>query len=561
MNNNHIIAKIFYEISEILKFKNIRWKPQAYNKAARIIEDLDRDVSEIYEENGLKGLKEIPSIGESIAKKIEEFLKTGKIKGFEKLKKSIPKGLTEIMEVEGIGPKKAKQLYEELRIKSIKDLERAIKKHKIKNLERFGEKSEREIEKSIKDFKSRSKKKLLLGDAIKISDSMVEQLNVKKIIVAGSLRRMKETIRDIDLLVASENPKEIVNKFTKLKQVKRILAKGNTKGMVSLQNNIHSDIRVVKDDVFGSALQYFTGNKYHNIKLRRIAMKKNLKLSEYGLFDKNKRVAVTEKDIYKKLGMQYIPPELRENKGEIEAALKKKIPNLIDYNDIKGDLHVHTNWSDGRDSIKEMAEAAKKLNYKYIGISDHSKTRAISNGLNKERLIKQIKEIRKIKNIKVLAGSEVDILGDGSLDFSDNILRKLDFVIAAIHSGFKGNVSKRILKAMENKNVNIIAHPTGRLIQKRKECKLDFDEILRVAKETNKILEINAHQERLDLRDELIKRTVEKKVKLIINTDAHSVNGLKFMKLGIGQARRGWATKKDIVNSYNYGKLKKILRR
>jgi len=560
MGNNQIIAKIFYEISEILRFKNVRWKPQAYNKAARVIEDLDRDVEEIYNENGLKGLKEIPSIGEGIAKKIEEFLKKGKIKGFEKLKKSIPNGLSEIMKVEGIGPKKAKQLYEELRIENIKDLEKAIEKHKIEKLERFSEKSERNIEESIKEFKSRDKNKLLLGDALKISDSMVDQLNVKKIIVAGSLRRMKETIRDIDLLVTSKNPKEIVNKFTKLNQVKRILAKGNTKGMVSLKNNIHADIRVVKDEVFGSALQYFTGSKDHNIKIRRIAMKKNLKLSEYGLFEKNKRVAVSEENIYKKLGLQYIQPELRENKGEIEAALKKKIPKLINYNDIKGDLHIHTNWSDGRNSIKEIVEEAKKLKYKYIGIADHSKTRVISHGLNKERLLKQIKEIGKIKKIKVLAGSEVDILGDGSLDFSDNMLKKLDFVIGAVHSGFKKDNTKRILKAMENKNVDIIAHPTGRLINKRKEYKLDFDEILRVAKETNKILEINAHQERLDLRDELIRKAVEKNVKLIINTDAHNLNDLRFMKLGIGQARRGWAKKSDIVNTNNLEGLKRILK-
>ena len=562
MCNNQIIAKIFYEISEILSLKNVQWKPQAYNKAARVIDDLDKDVRDIYNEKGLKGLDEIPNVGKGIAKKIEEFLKTGKIKEFEKLKKSIPKGLTELMEVEGIGPKKARQLYEKLKIKNIKDLERAVKKHKIQELERFGEKSEKDIEESIKNFKSRPKKRLLIGRVLPIAEHIIDELKqadgVKQVIACGSLRRMYETIGDIDLLATSSNPKNIVDKFTKLKEVKRILAKGSTKGMVLLDNNLQADIRVVNEDVFGSALQYFTGSKDHSIKLRGFAIKKGLKLSEYGLFDKKtgKRIACkTEEEIYKKLGMQLIPAELRENRGEIEVAINNKIPKLINYNEIKGDLHVHTNWSDGRNTIKEMVDVAKNLNYDYIGISDHSQTRKIANGLSKNELEKQIKEIKKIKGIKVLAGSEVDILGDGSLDFNDNLLKKLDYVIAAIHSGFKQNVTKRILNAMENKNVTIIAHPTGRLIERRSECKLDFDEICRVARETNTLLEINAHQERLDLRDELIKRAVENKVKLIINTDTHTINDLKFMKLGIGQARRGWATKKDIPNTENWDKF------
>ena len=560
MCNNQIIAKIFYEISEILSLKNVQWKPQAYNKAARVIDDLDKDVRDIYNEKGLKGLDEIPNVGKGIAKKIEEFLKTGKIKEFEKLKKSIPKGLTELMEVEGIGPKKAKQLYEKLKIKNIKDLERAVKKHKIQELERFGEKSEKDIEESIKNFKSRPKKRLLIGRVLPIAEHIIDELKqadgVKQVIACGSLRRMYETIGDIDLLATSSNPKNIVDKFTKLKEVKRILAKGSTKGMVLLDNNLQADIRVVNENIFGSALQYFTGSKDHSIKLRGFAIKKGLKLSEYGLFDKNKRIACkTEEDIYKKLGMQFIPAELRENRGEIEVALNNKIPKLINYNEIKGDLHVHSNWSDGGNTIKEIVEAAKQLNYDYIGISDHSQTRKIANGLDKYELEKQIKEIKKIRGIKVLAGSEVDILGDGSLDFNDNLLKKLDYVIAAIHSGFKQNVTKRILNAMENKNVTIIAHPTGRLIERRSECKLDFDEICRVARETNTLLEINAHQERLDLRDELIKRAVENKVKLIINTDTHTINDLKFMKLGIGQARRGWATKKDIPNTENWDKF------
>ena len=556
---NKEIAKIFYEISEILKLKNVQWKPQAYNKAARVIDDMEEDLKEIYDKKGLAGLDEIPGVGRGIAKKIEEYLKTGKIKEYQKLKKSVPKGLIEMMDITGIGPKRAQLLFKKLKIKSVKDLERAVKKHKIKKLERFGEKSERDIEEEIEFFKKRNKNRMILGDALDLAEEVVKKLKAKRIMICGSIRRMYETIGDIDILAVGD--KSIIDDFCKLAD--RILAKGEGKASIIIGDR-QADLRVVPKDDFWSGVHYFTGSKDHSVELRKIAIKKGMKLSEYGLFKNEEKIGgKSEEEIYQKLGMQYIPPELRENRGEIEAAIKRKIPKLIDYGDIKGDLHVHTKYSDGNNSILEMVKAAKNLGYSYIGISDHSKTRKIAGGLSEDELMKEIKEVRRIKvsGIKVLIGSEVDILGDGSLDYSDNVLKKLDYAIGSIHSGFKGDVTKRILKAMENKYMNILAHPTGRLIQSRKGYELKFDEILRLAKETKTLLEINAHSERLDLRDEMIKATIENGNKLIIGTDAHNVDGLRHMRLGIGQARRGWARKEDVVNTLSLNEFKKELRK
>src|SRR3989344_3295652 len=464
---NKEIARIFYEISEILKLKNVQWKPAAYNKAARVIEDLDEDLRDIYKEKGIKGLDEIPGVGSGIAKKIEEYIKTGRIKKYIELKKSIPKGMIEMLNVDGIGPKKAQYLYKKLKIKSVADLEKAAKKHKIKELERFGKKSEKDIEESIKFFKkNKNNKRILLGDALDIADEIVSQLNAKEILVCGSARRMYETIGDID--IAAVGDKKLIEKFCELG--KRILAKGNTRASIITKDDVQVDLRVVPKNDFWSAVHYFTGSKDHSVELRKIAIRKGMKLNEYGLFKNDRRIdSGSERDIYKKLGLQYIPAEMRENKGEIEAAMKKKIPELISYNDVKGDLHVHTKWSDGENSIIEMVKEAKRLGYSYIGISDHSQTRKIAGGLSVDELMKEINEVKRIKipGIKVLIGSEVDILGDGSLDYEDKDLSKLDYVIGSIHSGFKGDVTKRILKAMENKNMNLLAHPTGRLIQER----------------------------------------------------------------------------------------------
>jgi len=566
---NQELVKIFYNIADILEIKNVEWKPLAYRKAARAIEVLGEDVEDIYKKGGVKELKEIPGVGERIAEKIEEFIKTNKIKEYEELKKTIPKHLTELMEVPGLGAKKVKKLYETLNIKSVKELERAAKQHKISGLETFKEKSEENILKGIELIK-KGKGRILLGVALPMARNIIEELKtlkeVKNISVAGSLRRMEETIGDIDILAISSNPKKVMDKFTNLKDVNRILAKGETKSMVSLENGIQADIRVLDEKSYGAALQYFTGNKGHNIRLRELAIKKGYKLNEYGLFKKDKYVCGrTEKEIYNKLGLGYIEPELRNNTNELEAAKTGKLPKLIKLNDIKGDFHVHTMDSDGDNSIEEMAIAAKKLGYEYVCISDHSKLIAVANGMDEERLLKQISEIDKLnkrfKNFRILKGAEVDILNDGSLDYSDNVLKKLDIVGVSVHSGFKSDEKKmtnRIIRALENKYVKIFYHPTGRMINEREPYNVDLDSVMDVAKEKKKFLEINANIHRLDLTDYHIKKAIEKGVRLAIGTDSHNREHLKGMEYGVALARRGWCEEKDVINTLNLKEIKKL---
>lgn len=566
------IAKIFYEIADILEMKNVQWKPRAYRKAAKALESLSEDVEVIYKKGGIKALEEIPGVGQRLAKKIIEYIETGKIKEHQRLTKKIPKGLDELMEVMGLGPKKVMVLYKKLGIKNIKDLEKAVKKHKLKNVFRFGEKTEENILKGLEVFK-RGKQRILLGLALPTANNIIKQLKIlkeiHKIEYAGSLRRMQETIGDIDILVTASNPEPVMNLFTKLPDVARVFAKGKTKSSVLLKNGMQADVRVVEDASFGSAMQYFTGNKEHNIRLREIAIKKGLKLSEYGLFNKktNKKVAgKTEEEVYKKLNMPYIEPELRENRGEIEAAKKKMLPKLINYNDINGDFHIHSKWSDGSETIENLARNAMKLGYQYICITDHSKTRAIAHGLSEESLLKQINEIsklnRKFRKFRIFSSSEVDILLDGSLDYDESILKKLDIVTVAVHSGFKlskRQTTERIIKALENKYVKILEHPTGRIINKREPYEVDIEQIFAVAKEKKKFLEINSMPDRLDLNDVLVKKAKEQGIKLVIGTDAHSLDHLRFMKLGVAVARRGWCEKKDILNTYPLEKVIKIL--
>ncbi|MEW6062944.1 MAG: DNA polymerase/3'-5' exonuclease PolX [Nanoarchaeota archaeon] len=565
---NQEIAALFYEIADILEIKNIQWKPRAYRKAAQTIESLAEPIENIYKKGGIKSLKEIPGVGQGIAEKIEEYLKTGHIKEMEILKKSLPTGLDELMQISSLGPKKIMHLYKKLKIKNLKDLEQAIKKHRLRNLFGFGAKTEENIARGIGLFKA-SKERILLGIALPTASSIIDRLKklreVHKISIAGSLRRMKETIGDIDILVTSPKSEIVMKAFTAMPEVKRTLAKGQTKSMVILKNGIQADVRVVDDESFGAALQYFTGSKDHNIKLREIAIKKGYKLNEYGLFKRTgRRIAgKTEKEIYKKLGLSYMEPELRENLGEIELARQNKLPNLITLKDIKGDLHVHTNWSDGNESIEAMIKSAMERDYEYIAITDHSKRSAIAKGLNEKKMVEQIKEIKKLRkkySIKILTGSEVDILADGTLDFPDELLKKLDVVVAAVHSGWKmpkEKMTKRIIKALENPYVDILDHPTGRLIDKRPAYEVDMEEIFKIAKQNNKILEINAQIDRLDLKDTYIKAAIEYGLKLAISTDAHSIENLDFMQYGVAQARRGFAAKKDIINTLPFNKLSK----
>ena len=564
------LAKIFYAVADILEIKEVEWKPAAYRKAARSLEALSDAVEEIYEEEGLKGLDKIPGIGKRISEKIVEYIKTGKIKEYDKLKKSLPKHLLELMDVQGIGPKRAKVLYKKLGIKSIKELERAAKLHKIERLPLFKEKLEKDILEGIEIYKGGQGRHLLgliLPIAKEIEGRLRKLKEVDKAEIAGSTRRMKETVRDVDILVATKNPKKIIEHFTNMPEIKKVLAKGSTKSTIILENNLQIDIRVVDEKVFGSALQYFTGSKEHSISLRRIALKKGYKLSEYGLFKRkgNRLIACrNEEEVYKNLGMQYIPPELRENIGEIEIALQHKIPRLVELKDIKGDMHVHSKYSDGSNSIAEIANAAKKLKYEYICISDHSKGMKIANGMTEAQLLRQINEIDKLNEragIKILKGVEVNIKKDGSLDYTSKILKKLDAVTASIHYGLSGDQTKRILRAMDNEYVNIIGHPTGRLIDKRAGSELEFDKVFEKAKSRDIALEINAFPDRLDLNDKSIKEAAERGVMLAIGSDSHNIEQLRFMKLGVAQARRGWAAKKNILNCMTVEQLNRALKR
>ncbi len=580
---NQEIANIFYEIADFLEMEGIVFKPYAYEKAAITLETLGEDVEEIYKRGGFKALKEIPGVGESIAEKIEEYLKAGKIKYYEELKHKTPVNIEELTAVEGLGPKKVKVLYQKLGIRNLKDLEKAAKTHKIVPLFGFGEKTEKNILEGI-EFLKRSKGRFLLGEILPKVKEVHEKLkNLKEVEVisaCGSIRRMKETIGDVDFLVTTKNlhpvrkkssngAGKIMDFFVSLPGVIKIWGKGSTKSSVRLREGFDMDIRVVPAKSYGSALQYFTGSKEHNIALRKIAIDKGLKLSEYGLFRGPKMIAgESEEEIYKALGMDWIPPEMRENQGEIDAALEKKLPRLIDYKDIKGDLHCHSKWDGGKNTILEMAERAKEMGYQYLGITDHTKFLRIEHGLNEKQLAQQRKEIDKLnekfkkENIKfrILQGAETNILNDGSIDIKDEALKKLDYVIAGVHSNFKmpkEKMTERIIRAMKNPNVDIISHPTGRILKRRDEYQIDFDKILRAAKETKTILEINSFPERLDLNDQNIRRAKEAGVKMVINTDSHHKDQLRFIEFGIAQARRGWATAEDIINTQPLEKLLK----
>lgn len=567
---NQEIAKIFYEISEYLEMEEVPFKPHAYQRVALALENLERNVSDIYFKEGLKGLEKISGVGKNIALKIEEYLKTGKIKEYEKLKKRSPVDLSALTAVEGLGPKKIKTLYQKLGIRNVKQLEKAAKDHKIAPLFGFGEKTEKNILEGI-EFLKREKGRFLLGEILPAAQEIYERLKklkeVEKIDIVGSLKRMRETIRDVDILVASKNPEKVMDFFVTLDGIEKVWSKGSTKASVRMKTGFDVDIRVVLKESYGAALQYFTGSKEHNIATRKIAISKGLKLNEYGLFKGKRKIAGNnEKEIYKLLGMDWVPPEIREDQGEIEAALKGELPELLQLKDIKGDLHCHSSWNGGENSISEMAKKAMELGYEYIGISDHTKFLRIEHGLDEKQLSEQRKEIDKLnkklakKKFKILQGAETNILKDGSIDIKDEALKKLDYVIAGIHSSLKmkkDEMTKRIIKAMKNKHINIISHPTGRLLKQREEYEIDFDKILKAAKELGVILEINAYPLRLDLSDLNIRRCKEAGVKMIINTDSHRKEQMRFMNLGVAQARRGWAEKKDIINTQSLNKLLK----
>jgi len=567
---NSKAAQIFKDIANILQIKGDNpFRIRAYQRAAQNIEGLSQHL-----EDFIKGdrLTEIPGIGKYLSDKIKEFNKTGKIKMFEDLKKSMPEGLLDLLNIPSVGPKTAKLLYEKLKVKNISDLEKAIKQNKLQGIFGIKEKTVENILKGIELLK-KGKERMPLSSAMQVADEFVNSLKklpgVKKISTAGSLRRQKETVRDIDILVISKDPDKVMNAFVSLPLVKGVLAKGKTKSSVLTNDDVQVDCRVLEEKSFGAALVYFTGSKNFNIKLRQLAIKRGLKINEYGVFKGERFVCgKTEEEVFKIIGMPYIEPELREDNGEIELALKSKLPKLIELKDIKGDFHAHSQWSDGSNTIEEMAEGAKISGYSYIAITDHSQSLKIAGGLSPKDLKKKKREIdavnKKINNFRILYGTEVDIDSDGKIDYKDEILKEFELVVAAIHTGFKQpkeQLTKRIVKACQNKYVHIIAHPTGRLWGTREAYDIDFEKILKAALETNTSLEINAFPLRLDLNDLNCRRAKEMGVRLAIGTDAHETEQLQAMQFGISVARRGWLSSEDVINTLSVAELLKTIRK
>lgn len=568
---NFEYAKIFWDMGEFLELKEDNpFKIRAYRKAAQNIESLSKGVEEIYAEGGIKALLKVPGIGQHIAEKIEEQIKTGKVHAHEKLLKEFPKGFLELAEVQGMGPKTANLLYKKLKIDSLPKLEKAAKAGKLRNLPGFGAKKEENILRGL-ELKKKSHGRFLIDEASAYAELIVEELaklkEAKKILPCGSLRRGQETIGDIDILVTSSKPQKVMDKFTTLKAVKSVLAKGPTKSSVILKNDMQADLRVLEEKSFGAAAHYFTGSKGHNIHLRQLAQKKGWKVSEYGIFKGKKQIGgEKEEEMFSKLGLQYIPPELREGRGEFEAAAKGKIPRLVELKDIKGDLHMHTKATDGSNTIEEMAEKAKELGYEYIAITEHTQSTRVAGGLDDREMLAHVKKIKaankKVKGVEILAGAEVDILPDGKLDLKDETLKELDIVLVAIHSRFKmprKEMTERIIRAFQNKRAHIFVHPSGRLIGERDPYEVDMENVLQAAKKYNVAVEINAHPKRLDLTDIYCMRAKEIGTKLIIATDAHSTDQLELMKFGVITARRGWLEKKNILNTLPLAKMKKIL--
>ncbi|AEF16653.1 PHP domain protein [Thermoanaerobacterium xylanolyticum LX-11] len=563
------VTDILNEIGLLLELKGENpFKSRAYYNAARTIEVLDDDIEKLIKEDRLKDVK---GIGDALNKKLTELITTGRLEYYENLKASIPEGLIEMLKIPGLGPKKIKTLYDKLDIKTVGELEYACIENRLVELPGFGEKTQKKILEGIQFIKQFSGKHLFMDaylEATSLKQYLVDSGLTIRCEIAGSLRRRKETVKDIDILATCDNPEKLMDVFTKYEGIRDIVAKGETKTSVILKSGINVDLRVVKDEEFPYALHHFTGSKEHNTAMRHRAKQMGIKMNEYGLFKDDLLVkCYDEDDIFKSLALQYIPPELRENMGEIEAAEKGLLPILIDEKDIKGVFHVHTIYSDGANTISEMVNAARDCGYKIIGITDHSKSAFYANGLKEEDVLRQLDEIDELNNkysdIKILKGIESDILKDGSLDYDEDILRRLDFVIASVHSNFKmtkDDMTERIIKAIKNKYTKIIGHLTGRLLLARDGYDIDVYKIIDSVAEYGKIIEINASPYRLDLDWRYIKYAKEKGVKFAICPDAHRIEGLDDMKYGIGIARKGWLEAKDVINTYEYDELKKVLK-
>lgn len=566
--DNIQIAEKFSMMAKFLEFKGEnQFKIRAYTNAARNIKELDEELELLYK----KGTADsIPGVGEVLRGKIAEMLEKGTFEAYEKTISEVPGGIIEIMDIPGVGPKTARLFYEKLGIQSVDQLSRAAREHRIRRLPGMGEKHEEKILRSIMRLQQdrehgRHPLASARGVAVEIRDELCHEPYIEKISIAGSLRRKKDTVGDIDLVAVSKDAEKAISSFVNMEKVQEILEAGKSRASVIYTGGLQVDLRVAEKENYGSMLQHFTGSKEHNIHLRKIALAKGYSLNEYGFVSEEKGLTTacsTEREVYEFLGMEYLPPELREDRGEIEAALSGKLPNLIERKDIKGDLHVHSNWSDGVNTIEELAEAAIGRGYEYVAITDHSYSNSVANGLSEKRLLEHISEIERLNekydNIRILSGTECDIRANGKLDYSNDILELLDIVVVAVHDGLdqdKETITQRIVSALENEYVNIIAHPTGRKFGKRPPYEVDIDRVVTAAKDNGKFLEINSSPKRLDLNDTNVRKAKERGVMLAINTDTHAADHLGNISFGVDIARRAWLEAGDVLNTMNLKQL------
>ena len=572
--HNNDVVEIFDEVADFLEIKGDNpFRVRAYRNAARTVSGLSRSVADLAKED--KGLDGIPGIGKDLAEKIRTIVATKKLPFLEDLKKEFPPGLSALLRVRGLGPKKVAALHKELKIASVEDLKKAAADGKIRALAGFSVKTEQSILEEIGrgQVTDRGPERFKLARAEEIVTPLFGELKgapgVAEIAIAGSYRRRAETVGDVDILAAAEKSQAVMDRFVHFDDVDKVLAEGETKSSVLLRGGLQVDLRVVEPKSFGAALHYFTGSKAHNIAVRLMGVKRGLKVNEYGVFRGKKTIAGrTEEEIYKLFGMPWIEPELREDRGELQAALKGKLPHLVTLGDIRGDLHSHTKTTDGRSTAEEMAEAAKKLGYEYLAISDHSKRVTMAHGLDAKGLAKANKAVdklnAKLKGITLLKSIECDILADGSLDLPDAVLAECDLVIASVHYNSKMSKekqTKRVIRALDNRHVNIFGHPTGRLINERPAYEIDLERVMKAAVERGCVLELNAHPDRLDLNDVHCQMAKKMGLKIAVSTDAHSLDDLKLMRFGIGQARRGWIEPADVVNTRPLPELRKLLKR
>lgn len=569
--HNSEIADLFEKLADLLEIDEANpFRIRAYRNAARSVRSNPKNMTELVKHQ--EDLSKLPDIGKDLSEKIKEIVTTGHLSYLEEVESRLPAVLSEMMQIQGLGPKRVKVLYQNLNIQSLEDLKRTARSGKIRTISGFGEKTERTLLKRAEAFSGQESRTLLI-EAVDIAEALVVYLKkikgAKKVIVAGSYRRCQETVGDLDILVTASKGTEIMSRFVEYDEVVEILSQGSTRSTVQLRCGLSVDLRVVPQVSYGAALHYFTGSKAHNIAVRKMAVKQNLKINEYGVFKGDRRLAgKTEAELYQQVGLPYIEPELRENRGEIEAAMSGRLPDLIEHKDILGDLHSHTHATDGRDSLEQMAQAAAERGYKYLAITDHSRHVTMAHGLNEKRLLQQIKEIDRLNekrdDIVLLKSIEVDILEDGSLDLPDRVLKELDFTVCAVHYAFNLSSQKqteRILRAMDNPYFTILAHPTGRLLNQRAPYSVDLEKIMQGALERRCFLELNAQPQRLDLSDDACQLAKEIGLKVAISTDAHSTSNLDLMRFGIHQARRGWLEADDVINTRSLSDLKTLFNR